>query len=226
MNQNTLIAFLATLIAFLPVSRPPKKHPCINIEQYGKHQHTSSTHGSWKNSLLLSSSCRTVIPSVGPLPRMLSRSRDCDSSQVWINLAGSSAKDRRNVCFKWELCKDCASKAIWLTSEEWSAEAPSVSFFRMARRSGFLYLFIQLCQCSYWFFRHLDRSRHTIFESRIFHFYFDIPSGRSFWRWHSRIQKVVQDDWFGASQMPVYKFRYLLKCDRFCIKNLRKAWAN
>ena len=137
MNQNTLIAFLATLIAFLPVSRPPKKHPCINIEQYGKHQHTSSTHGSWKNSLLLSSSCRTVIPSVGPLPRMLSRSRDCDSSQVWINLAGSSAKDRRNVCFKWELCKDCASKAIWLTGEEWSAEAPSVSFFRMARRSGF-----------------------------------------------------------------------------------------
>lgn len=90
------------------------KFPYVNprLPQSRSSPHTSSTHGSWKNSLLLNSSCRTVIPSDGPLPNILSKSRDCDSNHVWINLAGSSANDCKNVRFKCELCNDCASRAI------------------------------------------------------------------------------------------------------------------
>jgi hypothetical protein len=74
---------------------------------------TSSTHGNWKNSLRLSSSCRTVMPSLGPLPKIVSRSRDCDSIHVCTNCAGSSANDWRNARFRWELLRDWARREIF-----------------------------------------------------------------------------------------------------------------
>ena len=82
--------------------------------------HTSSTQGNLKNSLRLSSSCLTVIPSLGPLPKIVSKSRDCDSSHVWMKWAGSSAKDCKKFFFKCELCRDWARSAIYMTFRGWT----------------------------------------------------------------------------------------------------------
>lgn len=72
----------------------------------------SSTQGSRKNSLRRRSSCRSVAPSLGPLPSTLSRSRDCDSNQVWMNSCGLSAKVCRKVRFMCEFWRDCTSMPI------------------------------------------------------------------------------------------------------------------
>lgn len=101
-------------VCLLELQRPKKKNLLSHIIQRRMmNLRTSSTQGRPKNSLRLRSSCLTVIPSVGPLPRMVSRSRDCDSNQVCINVAGSLANDSKNVRLIYELCNDCARREIY-----------------------------------------------------------------------------------------------------------------
>jgi len=129
---------------------------------------------------------------------------------------GNCAKTARAKRSAWR------DQQVVVTREEWSR--CTISFFQNGVEDEILYLFVQPRQCGYRFFRHLDWGRHTIFQSYIFYLDFNIPRRRPFWRWHSGVKTVLQNNWFGASQMSVYKLGYLLECNRFWTENLYEAW--